>query len=107
VGERALVLAHLSHVYRDGASIYVTVIFRRSGDPDETLRRWKGFKDAASLAILAHGGTISHQHGVGTDHLPYLGAEKGAVGLAWLEAVRRTVDPDGLLNPGKLLPGEK
>jgi alkyldihydroxyacetonephosphate synthase len=63
-------------------------------------------KTAASRAIVAGGGTISHQHGVGTDHLPYLAAEKGALGLDVLEAVRRTLDPDGLLNPGVLLPDQ-
>lgn len=102
-GERALVFAHLSHVYVDGASIYVTYLYRRAADPDETLHRWELCKRAASEAVVAHGGTISHQHGVGLDHAPYLAAEKGTVGMTMLEAVRRAADPDGLLNPGKLL----
>jgi alkyldihydroxyacetonephosphate synthase len=100
---RALVFAHLSHVYVDGASIYVTYLFHRSQDPDETLHRWQRLKHAASQAVLASGGTISHQHGVGTDHASYLPAEKGRPGMALLEAMCRTLDPDGLLNPGKLL----
>ncbi len=103
IGERLLVFAHLSHVYPDGAGIYVTYLFRRAADPDETLRHWQTLKAAASQVIVAHGGTISHQHGIGTDHAPYLAAEKGAVGMAMLEAVRRSVDPHGLLNPGKLM----
>jgi alkyldihydroxyacetonephosphate synthase len=101
--ERVLVFAHLSHIYRDGASIYVTFIFRRASDPTETLHRWQKLKRAASEIIIAHGGTISHQHGVGTDHAPYLAAEKGEVGMAMLEVVQRKIDPQGLLNPGKLL----
>jgi alkyldihydroxyacetonephosphate synthase len=101
--ERVLVFAHLSHIYRDGASIYVTFIFRRARDPAETLHRWQKLKAAASETIVAHGGTISHQHGVGTDHAPYLAVEKGEVGMSMLEAVRRRLDPQGLLNPGKLL----
>ena len=48
-------------------------------------------------------GTISHQHGVGTDHAPYLAAEKGELGVRWLEAARQAVDPQGILNPGKML----
>jgi alkyldihydroxyacetonephosphate synthase len=60
-------------------------------------------KDAASRVILAHGGTISHQHGVGADHAPYLAAEKGPLGMQALEALLGTFDPDGMLNPGKLL----
>ena len=102
-GERVLVFAHLSHVYTDGASIYVTYLFRRTADPDETLERWRNLKTAASKVIVAHGGTISHQHGVGLDHAPYLAAEKGEVGLALLKSMQQALDPDGLLNLGKLL----
>lgn len=102
-GERVLVFAHLSHVYVDGASIYVTYLFRRSADPDETLQRWRRLKGAASDVLVAHHGTISHQHGVGIDHAPYLKAEKGEVGMTLLDSMRRALDPEGLLNPGKLL----
>ena len=101
-GERALVIAHLSHVYRDGASIYITCLFRRAADPDELLERWQRMKSAASLALTAHGGTISHQHGVGVDHAPYLEAEKGALGMEVLRTMSKTFDPQGLMNPGKL-----
>jgi alkyldihydroxyacetonephosphate synthase len=102
-GERVLAMVHLSHVYGDGASVYVTCLFRRAADPDETLARWRVLKDAASRQIVAHGGTISHQHGVGVDHQPYLASEKGSLGLAALEAARAALDPAGLMNPGKLL----
>ncbi len=105
VGERIHVFTHLSHLYPTGSSIYTTYLFRLAADPDETLARWQAMKAAASRAILAGGGTISHQHGVGTDHLPYLAEEKGALGLAALEALRRACDPDGIMNPGKLLAG--
>ena len=90
-------------MYKDGAGIYVTYIYRRADDPDETLHRWQTLKGAASHVIVAHGGTISHQHGVGLDHAPYLSAEKGELGMQLLEAARRTFDPQGVLNPGKLL----
>jgi len=103
IGERILVFAHLSHVYKDGAGIYVTYLYRRADDPDETLRRWQVLKGAASRVIVAHDGTISHQHGVGLDHAPFLAAEKGKLGMQMLESVRRSLDPEGLLNPGKLL----
>jgi alkyldihydroxyacetonephosphate synthase len=101
--ERALVFAHLSHVYADGASIYTTYLWRRSPDPDQTLAQWQAMKHAASRVIVAAGGTISHQHGVGVDHKPYLEAEKGPLGLQMLSAVREPLDPDRLLNPGKLV----
>jgi len=102
-GERVLAFVHLSHIYPSGASIYATYLFRRRPDPEETLERWRRLKHAASQYILAQGGTISHQHGVGSDHAPYLRAEKGALGLHMLEAVRASLDPHGLLNRGKLL----
>ncbi|MBN1148543.1 MAG: FAD-binding oxidoreductase [Anaerolineales bacterium] len=102
-GERLLSFAHLSHVYKDGASVYVTYLFRRSPDPDETLERWRAMKTAASQAIIAQGGTISHQHGVGLDHAPYLEAEKGPLGMHLLREAMHALDPEGLLNPGKLL----
>ncbi len=102
-GERVHIFTHLSHLYPAGSSIYTTYLFRLAADPDETLARWQTMKAAASQAILAGGGTISHQHGVGADHLPYLAEEKGAAGLAVLAALCRACDPDGIMNPGKLV----
>lgn len=102
-GERALAFSHLSHVYSEGASVYTTIIFRIAPDPDETLSLWHAFKAAASAAILQNGGTISHQHGIGLDHLPYLGEEIGESGMRVLDSMRRELDPDGMMNPGKLL----
>jgi alkyldihydroxyacetonephosphate synthase len=104
--ERVLVFAHLSHIYPVGASVYTTFLWRRGPDPDETLDRWYRLKTAASETIVAHGGTISHQHGVGSDHRAYLVHEKGDVGLALIRSALKQADPDELLNPGKLLPEE-
>ncbi len=101
--ENVLAFAHLSHVYRDGASVYTTFLFRRANDPDELLARWRDMKHTASLTIQQHGGTITHQHGVGTDHAPYLEAEKGVIGMDALRAICKSFDPDGMMNPGKLL----
>jgi len=102
VNEQVLVFAHLSHIYRDGASIYATYLFRRSPDPDENLDRWQRLKSATSQVILQHHGTISHQHGVGTDHAPYLEAEKTPLGMRLLRETAHSLDPQGIMNPGKL-----
>lgn len=102
-GERIHVFTHLSHVYPQGASVYTTYLFRLAADPDETLSRWTALKGAASRAIVAEGGTISHQHGVGRDHAPYLVAEKGTVGMSALAAVASVFDPAGRMNPGVLV----
>jgi alkyldihydroxyacetonephosphate synthase len=101
--ERVHVFSHLSHFYSDGCSIYTTSLFRHGNTGEETLARWRQLKEAASRTIVASGGTISHQHGVGLDHLPYLPAEKGELGMATLAAVCRLYDPHGLMNPGKLV----
>ncbi len=101
--EKVLSFAHISRAYPTGASLYLTCIFRLASDREETLERWRKLKTAASLAIVANGGTISHQHGVGIDHLPFLEAEKGRLGLQSLRALANTFDPNGIMNPGKLL----
>jgi alkyldihydroxyacetonephosphate synthase len=100
-GKQVWVFAHLSHVYRDGASIYVTYVFPQEVDPNATLERWQAMKTAASLAIVRNHGTISHQHGVGLDHKPYLIAEIGKLGLQTLSAAAQVYDPAGMMNPGK------
>ena len=65
--------------------------------------RWKLLKEAASQAIVGQGGTISHQHGVGVDHKPYLEAEKGALGVGAIRHAMQYWDPNAIMNPGKLV----
>jgi alkyldihydroxyacetonephosphate synthase len=101
--EKVLVFTHLSHLYPQGSSIYTTYAYRVGKDHATTLARWEKLKQAASATIVRMGGTISHQHGVGRDHAPYLAAEKGVVGMGTLQALCRHLDPDRNLNPGKLL----
>jgi alkyldihydroxyacetonephosphate synthase len=102
--EKVLVFSHLSHIYQHGASLYFTYLFRRSDDPQVTHHHWQKIKSAASQSILSHGGTISHQHGIGFDHVPYVLQEKGQLGTRILENVRHSLDPSGILNPGILIP---
>lgn len=102
-GERVHAYTHLSHLYAQGASVYTTFIWRLAGNFDADLARWRRLKNAVSEAIVAGGGTISHQHGVGLDHAPWLAAEKGALGIEALRALFRQFDPDGCMNPGKLV----
>ncbi|MEM8532557.1 MAG: FAD-binding oxidoreductase [Chloroflexota bacterium] len=101
--EKTHVFTHLSHIYCIGASVYTTYIFRLGATPEDTYQRWIAMKTAASKAIVAQGGTISHQHGIGLDHMPYLRAEKGAQGLQALNAMFTTFDPHQMMNPGKLV----
>jgi alkyldihydroxyacetonephosphate synthase len=103
-GETVHAFAHLSHMYGQGSSIYVTYIFRCGDGYDETYSRWEKLKAAGAEAIVRHGGTISHQHGVGKDHAKYLPAEKGELGIAAIEGLVKLFDPQQQMNPGKLLP---
>ena len=66
--------------------------------------KWLPAKAAACEAIVAAGASITHHHAVGTDHRPYLTAEIGEVGAEVLRAIKRAVDPVGVLNPGVLIP---
>ena len=102
-GEVVHAFTHLSHVYTQGSSIYTTYLFRFGKTHEETLARWQKLKRAGSLAIVEHGGTISHQHGVGRDHAPYLTAEKGPLGMAALYKLSDHFDPQQRLVPGVLL----
>jgi alkyldihydroxyacetonephosphate synthase len=101
LGERALVLCHVSHVYRSGASLYFTFL---AAQAEDALGQWRTAKRAASEAIVAGGGTITHHHAVGRDHLPWMRAEVGELGLELLRAAKARLDPAGVMNPGKLLP---
>jgi alkyldihydroxyacetonephosphate synthase len=101
--EKVLVFSHISHVYTNGGSLYISYLYRRSKDPYQTLERWKKLKGAASERIVEIGGTISHQHGVGLDHKPFLESEKGPLGMKLINSILETVDPGQIMNPGKLI----
>jgi alkyldihydroxyacetonephosphate synthase len=101
-GTPGLVMCHVSHVYESGASLYFTFLARQR-DGDE-IGQWRAVKDAASEAILAGGGTITHHHAVGVDHARWMERELGAGGVAALGALKAQLDPAAIMNPGKLIP---
>jgi alkyldihydroxyacetonephosphate synthase len=108
VRERALaalgegtVTCRLTHAYPDGAAPYFTVLApARRGDE---LAQWDEVKAAASEAILAAGGTITHHHAVGRDHRPWYDRQRPEPFAAALRAAKHAVDPAGILNPGVLI----
>ena len=102
-GTPPVVLCHVSHVYPTGASLYFTVGCAQADDP---VAQWRAAKAAASDAVLAAGGSISHHHGVGIDHRPWFEQEVGPLGVSVLRAVKRELDPAGIMNPGVLIPRE-
>ncbi len=100
LGSPPVVLCHVSHVYCSGASLYFTVGAAQLDDP---LAQWQSAKRAASDAIADAGGTITHHHGVGTEHREHYGREVGPLALEALRAVKAVLDPAGILNPGVLV----
>jgi alkyldihydroxyacetonephosphate synthase len=100
-GTPPLVGCHISHLYPSGASLYFTFLARQERGAE--LDQWRAAKTAATDAIVASGGTITHHHAVGRDHAPWLRAEAGDLGIAALRAVKAELDPAGIMNPGKLL----
>lgn len=104
LGKHVFVMAHLSHAYPDGCSIYFT--FAGSAPTPAAMESvydatWRTAMDAA----IGAGGTLSHHHGVGRSKAPRLGAELG-LGVPIIHALRRELDPHGIMNPGNLLPRE-
>jgi alkyldihydroxyacetonephosphate synthase len=102
-GTPALVLCHISHLYPTGASLYFTFFARQEQGAE--LAQWRAAKVAASDAIVANGGTITHHHAVGRDHAPWLEREIGPLGVDALRALKERLDPAGVMNPGKLVDG--
>lgn len=100
LGDETVVQAHVSHVYDGGASLYFTFFCAAEADP---IAQWKRVKAAVGDAIAEAGGTITHHHAVGTDHRAWAGPEMGELATRMLAAVKRELDPAGILNPGKLL----
>jgi alkyldihydroxyacetonephosphate synthase len=95
------VTCRLTHVYPDGPAPYFTVVApaRRGAE----LEQWAAIKAAASEAVLAGGGTITHHHAVGRDHRPWYDRQRPEPFAAALRAAKRELDPAGALNPGVLV----
>ncbi|WP_201580633.1 FAD-binding oxidoreductase [Psychrobacter glacincola] len=102
-GENVMAFTHISHVYKQGASLYTTYFFRAAKDHASTLNRWQKIKHAASSSLANGTATISHQHGVGRDHAPYLAAEKGKLGIQVTHDMLKSLDPEQRMNPGVLI----
>lgn len=99
-GTTPLVMCHISHVYHSGASLYFTVVCAQNDDP---VAQWHQAKVAANAAIRSAGAAITHHHGVGTDHRDAFADEIGPLAVDVLRAVKDTLDPTGILNPGVLI----
>jgi alkyldihydroxyacetonephosphate synthase len=100
-GSKAIALTHLSHVYHDGASIYVTFLGKQA--IGQEMEQWQSIKDDAMACIMKRGGTVSHHHGVGYEQAKWMAEEASEAGVSALRAVKQSFDPNSVLNPGKIL----
>lgn len=102
MGHGGRVFGHLSHAYQTGGNLYM--IFQTAALTRPAAEIYEGLLAAAFAACARHGAAISHHHGIGLAKARWLPRQLGAAGSAVLRAIKRALDPDGVLNPGKLLP---
>jgi alkyldihydroxyacetonephosphate synthase len=100
-GRPGQVTCRFTHVYPDGPAPYFS--FHALGRHGALIEQWRKIKEAASDALIAAGGTITHHHAVGRDHRPWYDRQRPPLFAAALKAAKRALDPQGLLNPGVLI----
>ena len=93
---------HFSHVYHNGASVYVIFHAKTNGDDKDGEQRYLDCLDLAIRTSLKYGGNVSHHHGVGTAKAEYLKEEHGEAGVYVMKALKDSLDPDGIINKGVL-----
>jgi alkyldihydroxyacetonephosphate synthase len=96
-----IVSCRFAYVYPDGPAPYYTVL--APGRPGSELEQWSAVKAAASDALIRLGGTITHHHAVGRYHRPWYDRQRPPLFAEALRAIKRTLDPAGILNPGALI----
>lgn len=101
IGIKGWIMSHLSHSYHSGACLYFTFAFVFGDDP---IREYNTVKSAIQQAFVDNGGTISHHHGVGLEHSPWLEQDISPEGVVVMRALFEGADPKGTFNPGKVLP---
>jgi alkyldihydroxyacetonephosphate synthase len=97
------VVCHLSHLYPSGSSLYFTFLVSGSDDRDAEARYLAAWDEAVRCCAAA-GGTLTHHHGVGRLKSPFLADELGTTGVDMLTKIKSALDPQGIMNPGVLLP---
>jgi alkyldihydroxyacetonephosphate synthase len=102
-GTRGLVTSRFTHAYPDGPAVYYTVVAPATAGAE--LEQWASVKEAASQAVLRLGGTITHHHAVGRDHMRWYERERPELLGSALRSVKQVLDPAGICNPGVLVGG--
>lgn len=96
---------HISHSYRSGASLYFTFGFKQNAGRE--MEQYLNVKRATQQSFIDGGGTLSHHHAVGTEHLPWLEADISPLGVKAVAAIKQGLDPRNTMNPGRLQPSSE
>ena len=100
-GRPGIVSCRFTHVYPDGPAPYYS--FHALGRKSALLDQWRAIKQAANDAVAGAGGTITHHHAVGRDHMPWYNRQRPALFAAALGGAKAALDPAGIMNPGVLI----
>jgi len=101
-GQKGSVSCRFTHVYPDGPAPYFS--FQAKGRHGALAEQWLAIKSRALDAVIEHGGTVTHHHAVGRDHMPWYKRQRPELFAAALQGAKDRLDPKGILNPGVLLP---
>jgi alkyldihydroxyacetonephosphate synthase len=101
IGTPGWIMSHLSHSYHSGACLYFTFAFVHDGE--NAIAQYDVVKRAIQQAFVDHGGTISHHHGVGREHAPWLEQDISTEGVALMQGLFTAADPKRTFNPDKVI----
>ena len=101
-GKPGHVTCRFTHAYPDGTAPYFT--FHAETKRGHEIEQWREIKTAASNALIRAGGTITHHHAVGRDHMPWYARQQPSLFNNSLGAVKKSLDPESRLNPGVIIP---
>jgi alkyldihydroxyacetonephosphate synthase len=102
INVKGYIMCHLAHSYHSGACLYFTFAFRPS-DEIRSLEQYDIVKGAIQQGFIDLGGTLSHHHGVGVEHAPWLSQDISPVGVSMIRSLLDGVDPGHNFNPGKIV----
>jgi alkyldihydroxyacetonephosphate synthase len=101
-GQPGSVSCRFTHCYPDGPAPYFS--FQAKGQHGALAEQWLAIKSRALDAVLANGGTVTHHHAIGRDHMPWYNRQRPDLFAAALAGTKSRLDPAWILNPGVLLP---
>jgi len=101
--DKVHVMAHISHVYENGANLYFTFLspMKKGIELEDYTAYHKGLIDT----IHQNGGSLSHHHGIGRALAPWMEDEMGKTAMGLMKASKNFLDPNGIMNPGSIFGG--